>query len=340
VNKFQVFAAAIAVTAGLGAATTQVSAGTRQASQPPALPQVAVDWRAGGGVVTLAGHFPVAHLLTGVAGDKQARLLSRTALSQPVEGLRLRTDEPDFSKDGLGTDEINTGAVVRPAPAPRPAATASGLFGSVALPFRKLPALRRFDELKASFAQSARCGEEGCRARVAAIRDFVAPAKGRRDLVDRVNRAVNGLISYKSDREAFGVVDRWAGPAATLARGYADCEDYALLKMALLAGYGVEKSAMTLVVLRDRSRNAYHAVLAVKVGDQTLVLDNLEKTARPDSELAHYMPLYSISNGKGYIHGFRAGKGQVASAGSLSSIAPGEGVPMAAAELMAERGPR
>lgn len=282
-----------------------------------------IDWSAGHAVVAFAGHFPIDHLLQTRAAPKQPRLASA-----PVEGLRAGIDE-------IRPDDIRTGAI----PPARAATATFGLFGSVALPFRKLSALDRLRELQPAMARPTACTDAACKARVQLIRDFVSPAKGRRDLVDRVNRAVNGLIAYRSDRDAFGVVDRWAGPAQTLARGFADCEDYALLKMALLAERGVEPAAMTLVVLRDRSREAYHAVLAVQIGGERLILDNLEASVRRDTELAHYMPLYSMSDGKGYIHGRRAGgPARVAGLGNLSAIAPGEGI--AQPELQPLYGPR
>jgi predicted transglutaminase-like cysteine proteinase len=325
----------VAALAGMAGAIAPAVAGRADAAIATSTRPLKVDWNAGRAVVAFTGHFPVTHLLPAQAAPKQARLAAA-----PVEGLRagidaMRRETAGSAIDEIRRDEIRTGAI----PAPRAAVATSGLFGSVALPFRKLSALDRLRELQPAMARPTACADAACKARVQLIRDFVSPAKGRRDLIDRVNRAVNGLIAYRSDRDAFGVVDRWAGPVQTLARGFADCEDYALLKMALLAERGVEPAAMTLVVLRDRSREAYHAVLAVQVGGERLILDNLEASVRRDTELAHYMPLYSMSDGKGYIHGRRAGgPARVAGLGNLSAIAPGEGV--AQPELQLVHGPR
>ncbi|MBX3530138.1 MAG: transglutaminase-like cysteine peptidase [Rhizobiaceae bacterium] len=339
-SAFRTVLKAVAVLAGIAGVAAPASAGGSETRWPSAYiasnaATVAVDWNVGRAVVAYAGHFSIAHLLPSRAAPKLARLGGT-----PLEGLRASIDatrlgRSDMASETVGPDEMRTGAI----PAARAATAASGLFGSVALPFRKLSALERLKELRPAMARPTACGDAGCKARVQLIREFIEPAKGRRDLVDRVNRAVNGLIAYRSDRDAFGVVDRWAGPAQTLARGFADCEDYALLKMALLAERGVEPAAMTLVVLRDRSREAYHAVLAVQIGGERLILDNLEVSVRRDTELAHYMPLYSISDGKGYIHGRRAGApARMAGLGNLSAIAPGEGI--AQPEFTAAYGPR
>jgi predicted transglutaminase-like cysteine proteinase len=295
-----VFAASILLTLQPGA--TSLAAGQAEGSMPASVVPP-VNWGAGATQVNLFDHFAL-------------RLDTFRAEAAAPKSDRLVA---------AGIDSAITGAL---APAVlRPAGKSRGLFGSVALPFRKLPAAARLRELGVSTPTIAGCKDEGCRARLRLIRGHIAGADGRRDLIDRVNRAVNNLIAYKTDRDGYGTVDHWAGASTTLRRGYADCEDFALLKMALLAENGLVASDMTMVVLRDRRRDVYHSVLAVAHGGETLVLDNLERDVHADTALAHYMPLYSVSDGKSYIHGWRTG-GRMATASlkNLSGVAPGEGI--------------
>lgn len=261
-----------------------------------------VDWRAGAVPVSYMSHFV---------------LPDRGAAEASLASMPLR---------GALDAGITTGAV-RASPPQAQRKPAQGPFGSVALSFGKLPAAARMRALEAELKNPFACADEPCRARARLIADFVGEPQDPRALVQRVNRAVNGLVAYRSDRDGYGTMDYWAGPRETLARGYGDCEDFAMLKMAVLAAGGIDPRDMSLVVLRDRSRQVYHAVLAVRIGGENLVLDNLDRAVRRDTELAHYQPLFSVSAGKGSIHGWRTGRAPVAMAslGSLAAIAPGEG---------------
>src|SRR3546814_2898490 len=61
-------------------------------------------------------------------------------------------------------------------------------------------------------------------------------------LLARVNTWVNHEIAYRNDRQLFGTSDYWADAATTLARKTGDCEDFAILKMQMLAGAGVDSN--------------------------------------------------------------------------------------------------
>jgi predicted transglutaminase-like cysteine proteinase len=292
-------ASAMLVATGLvsGAATANAAFAVETGPLP-------VNWQDGARTVDIAAHF--------------MPLFGEEVLV--VEGLRgTETYSPDM---------MQTGAIPTPRPAVRPApsSASSGLFGSVSISFRKLPAAARLRAIGGELANPLDCADRRCRERGQLIGNVVAEARDRRELISRVNRAVNGLISYRTDRDAYGAIDHWAGPAETLRRGYADCEDFALLKMAFLAANGVSEKDMTLVVLRDKGRKVYHSILVVRHGGENLVLDNLERDVRRDVDLPNYQPLYSVSAGKGFIHGWRTGgPAATASLGSLSAIAPGEG---------------
>ncbi len=84
-----------------------------------------------------------------------------------------------------------------------------------------------------------------------------------------VNEAVNSEIKVRTDREHWGVEDRW-----DLAEdGFGDCEDYQLLKRKRLVDAGFPRRALRMAVTVDEE-NAGHAVLMVRTDRGDLVLDN------------------------------------------------------------------
>jgi predicted transglutaminase-like cysteine proteinase len=120
-----------------------------------------------------------------------------------------------------------------------------------------------------------------------------------------VNRWVNNRIAYTDDSELYRQSDFWASSRETLRRRKGDCEDYAILKMDLLAAMGIDRDRMILVVARDLVRNADHAVLVVKLEQGgSVMLDNSTDTLL-DGRLANdYRPIMSFaSNGK-WLHGY------------------------------------
>ena len=153
-----------------------------------------------------------------------------------------------------------------------------------------------------------------------------AQGKGFREKLAGVNRGVNGLIAYRGDKAVYGSADHWAKPAEILQRGSGDCEDFAILKMAALLGAGIPAQSMSLVVLQDHHKGVFHAVLSVSTGSGTFILDNVRNAVVKDTSLPSYVPLYSFSMDRAWIHGSKSGNAQLADVkGGLSAIAPGEG---------------
>ena len=141
-----------------------------------------------------------------------------------------------------------------------------------------------------------------------------------------VSSAVNAMVAYRTDDENHGRLDQWSTPNETLSRGSGDCEDYAILKMALLARLGVPMSAMEIVVVKDTSRRLFHAILSVSIGGKGLILDNMTDAVEPDSAKRSYAPLFSISGAANYVFGYKGGKSSlVASVGDIMTAAPGAG---------------
>lgn len=119
-----------------------------------------------------------------------------------------------------------------------------------------------------------------------------------------VNRWVNDRIAYTEDRELFGRADHWAGPRQTLALGKGDCEDYALLKMHLLAAAGIPRKDMYLTIARDLVRRADHAVLVVRTGSGFRMLDNATDRVLDAGTAFDYRPVLSFSEDKSWLHGY------------------------------------
>lgn len=228
-------------------------------------------------------------------------------------GLAVRTaSQVDSTPEGI--DPIKTAAIV------------PGVFGSVAIPMRNFPVAGRWAKVYSKIgdcADATNCGKRGAA--------FAAVATGARDkkFMDKlasVNRAVNTMITYRKDDAVYGNLDYWAKPAEILSRGVGDCEDYVILKMAALIEAGVPARSMSLVVLQDTGRGVFHAVLSVATQSGNFILDNLSNTVASDRAYRSYVPLYSFSTDRAWIHGARPGSAQIASAGgNFAAIAPGEG---------------
>ena len=244
-----------------------------------------------------------------------------------IETFRLRA-----GLDGVGPVRASYNTV---APRRRPSnyrsgagAPRGGVFNSVPIAFGALPAKRRWQSTYAQIARgdvqcAGRCptGAEALHLKVQSARDGSLLEK-----LGVVNRAVNDFVTYVPDRRNYGQLDYWASPEQTLRRGRGDCEDYAILKMAALTSLGVPATSMSLIVLLDRRRQVYHAVLAVSTSDGHFILDNLSRAVRRDTEIADYQPLFSFSGDRSWLHGQTANARVAAAPFKLSTqVSPGEG---------------
>ena len=137
---------------------------------------------------------------------------------------------------------------------------------------------------------------------------FAATLRGEQVLakLEAVNGYVNGRVRFVDDRVQFGVADRWQVPSDTLNRGRGDCEDFALAKRAMLRAAGIPDKDLYLVVLKDLSRRADHAVLVVRAAGRFLVLDNGTDRIVDSSDVADYKPMLTFASaGRSYTHGYR-----------------------------------
>src|SRR4029450_7383372 len=97
----------------------------------------------------------------------------------------------------------------------------------------------------------------------------------------------------------------WMPASETLARGRGDCEDFALAKRAMLRAAGVPDKDLYLVVLKDLSRRADHAVLVVRANARFLGLDSGHDRSVDSSDVRDYKPVLTFTAGHAYTHGYR-----------------------------------
>jgi len=91
-----------------------------------------------------------------------------------------------------------------------------------------------------------------------------------------VNRDVNERIRAITDRDHWGVEDRWDMPDD----GAGDCEDIQLLKRKLLIELGLPRRAMRMTVVIDEEGSG-HAVMMVRTDRGDLILDNRRSSILP-----------------------------------------------------------
>jgi predicted transglutaminase-like cysteine proteinase len=124
----------------------------------------------------------------------------------------------------------------------------------------------------------------------------VVTSKSGRAQLDEANRAVNAAIRYVTDFVQYGEADRWSAPLETFATGKGDCEDYAIAKYVALQESGFPSDDLRLVLVRDRAARQDHAVLAARLGDRWLILDNRRAELIEDTSAANFMPLFAIDH--------------------------------------------
>ncbi|QKC85753.1 transglutaminase-like cysteine peptidase [Mesorhizobium sp. NZP2077] len=224
-------------------------------------------------------------------------------------------NESSAAQGNTGIDPIQTAAIV------------PGVFGSVALSMHNFPVSARWAPVYRAIVDCST--GSACDGKNSLFVAIVNAARDKRfiDKLSFINSSINHAIAYKKDSVVYGKLDYWAKPTEILEHRAGDCEDFAILKMAALLRAGIPAQSMSLVVLQDRKRGFFHAVLSVSTGSGVFILDSLSNVVSRDSDLPDYVPLYSFSTDRAWIHGTRPGAAQVADIkGGLATVAPGEGL--------------
>ena len=185
------------------------------------------------------------------------------------------------------------------------------IFNSVALSIDHSPLNARWSRVAGAVAG----GPAGAFA--TSLRGHGAVAK-----LEAVNAFVNARVRFVDDSVQFGVGDRWMAPSETLGRGRGDCEDYAIAKRALLRAAGVADKDLYLVVLKDLTRRADHAVLVVRAAGRFLVLDNGTDRIVDSVDVRDYRPILTFTAGRTFTHGYRRDTAPVVTYASSDVVAP------------------
>lgn len=193
-------------------------------------------------------------------------------------------------------DRANT-AVMALEPAVGSEKKAAALFDMDTEPLAGGLVTEKWDHAKTEIARELEAVDR-CRAKIACsadarkLLDLSAKGAGRsgRAKVGLINRAVDLAIGPASDEAQWGVPDRWSAPFETLRSSRGDCEDYAIVKYLALLEAGIPRDDVKIVILKNAFPNEDHAVAAVRVNDQWLILDNRTLTLVRDVDLTRATP--------------------------------------------------
>lgn len=109
---------------------------------------------------------------------------------------------------------------------------------------------------------------------------------------ERINSKVNASVTYKTDLEQYGKPEHWCLPT-----DFGDCEDYALLKRALLKEQGFDELCIHIATcwINVKADDTGHCVLIIETDKGQFILDNNLKDPVPlNFESVGYKYLWNI----------------------------------------------
>ena len=121
-----------------------------------------------------------------------------------------------------------------------------------------------------------------------------------REQIRRVNRFANQQ-EYILDIDNYGMEDYWATPRQFLYNN-GDCEDFAITKMLSLKQLGFDMRHMRIVVLQDTNLRIPHAVLAVDIQGDILIMDNQIEEVVSHRHIVHYVPIYAVNEQRWWMY--------------------------------------
>lgn len=234
-----------------------------------------------------------------------AVMLPAPASAQPqidLEGFVFDSGEIEAvssTKGRIKTAALEPGPTARTAPI-RPYRSAA-LFGMETETVTESAISEKWNDVKAEIARErdvvAACrGNGACPADAQKLIDLSAAGAGRngRAKVGLINRAVDLAIRPVSDDAQWGVADRWSAPFETLRSSRGDCEDYAIVKYLALLEAGISRDDLKIVILKNAFPREDHAVVAVRVDEQWLILDNRTLVLVRDIDLMRATPEFVL----------------------------------------------
>jgi predicted transglutaminase-like cysteine proteinase len=157
--------------------------------------------------------------------------------------------------------------------------------------------LRKWNRAKAEIAQALqtvnRCRtNDECPAVAQRLIDLISEGAERngRTKVSFINRAVNLAIRQTSDEAQWHETDNWSAPFVTLQSSRGDCEDYALVKYLAMLAAGISADDVKIVIVKNVFPIEDHAVVATRVDDEWLILDNRTLALVRDVDLTRATP--------------------------------------------------
>jgi predicted transglutaminase-like cysteine proteinase len=229
--------------------------------------------------------------------DMYPNLVVLAAANIPDAGLATENNTGDVAVPALGTVKPSLGKYDQERLGP---AEPFRLPLSTALP-ADLPA--KWQELQSRILAdekvlaACRADESACSQAARRFLSIVDIGLGRegRARLGWINRAVNLSVRPVSDMEQYGYPDFWASPLQTLGSGAGDCEDYAIVKYVALRDMGFDASDLRFVIVRDAARQTDHAIVAVRDGQDWLILDNRNMLILNADDARQYQPLFSLN---------------------------------------------
>jgi predicted transglutaminase-like cysteine proteinase len=239
--------------------------------------------------------------------EKQTLLSESADVAPPTERLQAAVANPAAASEsvlafeaepfGLGAEPVVAGEIL---------AKWGGVEGKIKIENRVL----------------ARCRSGGSWCPRAAWRFLAIVNDGRarngRARIGVINREINLSIVPTSDLAQWGVADRWSTPLETFTTHRGDCEDYAIAKYVALRAAGVPEQNIRLVVVRNDAVREHHAVVAVRLAGDWLILDNRWLALVRDREMWRATPLFELDeNGvRQFVTSTPAAKLQIAGSGA------------------------
>ena len=150
---------------------------------------------------------------------------------------------------------------------------------------------RRSEAFARCAADETQCTSRGMRYWLQIL--TAAADLGRKEQLQAINRFFNRW-PYRSDREIYSIGEYWATPSEFLARS-GDCEDYVIAKFFALRELGFSNDQLRIVIVYDRLRGIGHAVLAVNLDDDILILNNQTDTIASPSRYENFIPWYLVN---------------------------------------------
>jgi len=118
-----------------------------------------------------------------------------------------------------------------------------------------------------------------------------------------INDRVLGRVAYVSDQIIWGRPNYWETPLEVVRQEATDCEGFAILDMFLAAAAGIDRQDMAILVGRVPSRNMYHAVLLVRAGGESYVLDSRWRSIHAIGDALDFVPIYAVGTDSAWSFG-------------------------------------